>query len=382
MNAPTAPQSLRAKIVYFFWNNLPRAILLLLVLLIFVLGGLIKKESAARSEAAASANKPERPAVNVVTLALSPAAIHDRINLPGSIEAWTALSLLARIGGTVQEVLVQEGQQVKDGTLLARIDSADYRIAVERARSAYLLAKADYERDNLVFAKGIIPVAEHDANRTKMETAKADLANAELQLSRCAITAPMVGLVRKLPAKVGLHLAVGDPVAEILDVGRVKAVVGIPESDVNAVRQLDSIDISLPALGQRQLSGKRHFLSASPETAARLYRLELAVENSGKDIFPGMFLRADIIKRTIPDAVVIPFYSVISRGSEQYVYVEKEGQAIKRPVTLGIMEQWMVEVKSGLHSGERLIVEGHRDVEDQQPVKVVKAASELKELTL
>ena len=54
----------------------------------------------------------------------------------------------------------------------------------------------------------------------------------------------------------------------------------------------------------------------------------------------------------------------------------------KRPVAIGIMEQWMVEVKSGLHSGERLIVEGHRDVEDQQPVKVVKAASELKELTL
>ena len=268
------------------------------------------------------------------------------------------------------------------GDILARIDAEDYRIAVERAQAAYNLAKAEYERDKAIFAKGVIPVAELETNKTGMETAKADLDNAELQLSRCTITAPMNGIVSKIDAKVGLQLAVGDPLAEILEIDRLKAVVGIPESDVPAVRGLDSVDIKLQALGDRTITGKVHFLSSSPETVARLFRLELAIDNPNGEILPGMFFRADVVKKTVPDAVVIPFYSVISRNNEQYVFIEKNGVVEKKSVKLGIMEKWLVQVTEGLKAGDSLLVEGHRDVEDKQKVKVVKAASDIKELTL
>ncbi|MFH0783647.1 MAG: efflux RND transporter periplasmic adaptor subunit, partial [Pseudomonadota bacterium] len=215
-----------------------------------------------------------------------------------------------------------------------------------------------------------------------METARADYENAQLQLSRCMVIAPMKGIVRKLDAKVGLQLAVGDPIGEILEIDRVKAVVGIPESDVTAVRGLDAVDISLQALGERTVTGKVHYLSSSPDTVARLFRLELAIDNSAGEILPGMFFRADIVKRTVPDAIVIPFYSVISRNNEQYVYIEEDGVVQKKDVHLGIMEKWAVQVTAGLQGGERLVVEGHRDVEDQQKVKVVKAVTDMKELTL
>ena len=89
-----------------------------------------------------------------------------------------------------------------------------------------------------------------------------------------------------------------------------------------------------------------------------------------------------MIKKTVPDAIVIPFYSVISRNNEQYVFVEKDGIVEKRNVKLGIMEGWQVQVTEGLAAGDRLLVEGHRDVEDKQKVKVVKAAGDMKELTL
>ncbi len=215
-----------------------------------------------------------------------------------------------------------------------------------------------------------------------METARADYENAQLQYSRCTVTAPMNGIVRKLDAKVGLQLAVGDPLAEILEIDRVKAVVGIPESDVTAVRDIDTIDISLQALKERTVTGKVHFLSSSPETVARLFRLELAIDNTDGEILPGMFIRADVVKKTVPDAIVIPFYSVISRNNEQYVFIEKDGVVQKKNVKLGIMEGWLVQVTEGLAAGDRLLVEGHRDVEDKQKVKVVKAASDMKELTL
>ena len=381
-NQTSSPRSTRAKIVFSIWNNLPRIALLVMVALVFILAMAIKKESASIASSKAAGIKPERPPVNAVTLLLQPTAIHDRINLPGSIEAWTTLSLLSKLNGTVEEVLVREGQKVSKGDILARIDAEDYRIAVERARAAYNLARAEYDRDKAIFAKGVIPVAELETNKTGMETAKADLDNAELQLSRCIITAPMNGIVSKIDAKVGLQLAVGDPLAEILEIDRLKAVVGIPESDVPAVRGLDSVDIKLQALGDRTITGKVHFLSSSPETVARLFRLELAIDNPNGEILPGMFFRADVVKKTVPDAVVIPFYSVISRNNEQYVFIEKNGAVEKKSVKLGIMEKWLVQVTQGLKAGDSLLVEGHRDVEDKQKVKVVKAASDMKELTL
>lgn len=379
---PSAPRTTRAKIVFFIWNNLPRLALLAAVVMILILAGLVKNKSASIASEKAAGMKQERPPINAVTLALQPTAISDRINLPGSIEAWTTLNLLSKINGTVEEVLIREGQIVSKGDVLARVEDEDYRIAVERARSAYELARSEYERGRAIYAKGVIPTAEYDANRTRMETAKADLENAELQLSRCTITAPMRGIIRKIDAKVGLQLAVGDPLAEILEIDRLKAVVGIPESEVAAVRGLSTVDISLQALDNRTVTGRVHFLSSSPETVARLFRLELAIDNAGGEILPGMFFRADVVKKTVPVAVVVPFYSVISRNNEQYVFIEKDGIAHKKPVRLGIMEKWLVQVTDGLAAGDRLLVEGHRDVEDKQKIKVVKAASDIKELTL
>ena len=379
---PITPQTTRAKIVYFIWNNLPRFLLLGLIALAFILAGAIKKESALIAADKADGLKQERPPINVVTLTLQPEAIHDRINLPGSIEPWTTLSLLSKLNGTIDEVLVREGQKVKTGDVLARIEAEDYRIAVERAKAAFNLAKAEYERSKAIYSKGVVPTAELDTKKTQMDTARADYEDAQLKYSRCTVTAPMNGVVRKLDAKVGLQLSVGDPIAEILEIDRLKAVVGIPESDVTAIRGLEKVDISVQALGNRIITGTVHYLSSSPETVARLFRLELALDNSSGEILPGMFFRADVIKRTVPDALVIPFYSVISRNNEQYVYIENDGVVAKKKVQLGVMEKWLVEVTEGLKAGDRLLVEGHRDVEDNQKVKVVKAALDMKGLTL
>lgn len=383
MNRPiSTPRSTRAKMVFFLWNNLPRLALLAVIALVFVLAGAIKNKSSLIAADKAAVMKQERPPVNAVTLTLRPGPIHDRINLPGNIEPWTTLSLLSKLNGTIDQVLVREGQKVDKGDILARIEAEDYRIAVDRAKSSFELAKADYERGKAIYAKGGLATATLDTDKSRMETARADYENAQLQYSRCTVTAPMKGIVSRVDAKVGLQLSIGDPIAEILEIDRLKAVVGIPESDVTAVRGLETVDITLQALGDRRVTGKLHFLSSRPETVARLFRLELAIDNSRGEILPGMFIRADVVKKSVPEAIVIPFYSVISRNDEHYVYVEEDGVVQKKNVRLGVMEKWLVEVTEGLTGGEKLVVEGQRDVEDGQKVKVVKAAGDMKELAL
>ena len=382
MSKPIAPNTLRGKTVYFIWNNLPRIVLLAMIVLIFILFGAIKDKSKLIAANKAAEVSQEKAPVNAVTVILEPTTITDRINLPGYIEPWTRLKLMAKIKGSITEVLVDEGDRVKKGDILARIEDDDFRIAVERAEATYNLTKAEYGRDKSIYDKGVIPTAALDTNRTNMQKAKADYENAKLLLSRTVITSPMDGIIRHMDAKVGLQLSEGDPIAEILEIDRMKGIIGIPESDVTAVRKLENVDLTVQALGDRIITGKKHFLSPSPETAARLYNLELEINNSGGEVLDGMFIRADVVKQQVDNALTVPFYSVISRNDEQFVYVEEEGVARKREVRLGIMEKWMVQVTAGLQPGDKLLIEGHRDVEDKQKIKIIKALNSLEELTL
>lgn len=376
------PTTARAKAVYFIWSILPRLVLVgMLVIIIVLFMTISKKKDSIAADKAAAVSK-ERPPINSVIYPLELSAIRDRINLPGTIEPWKSLELLARIDGFVTEVLVEEGDEVEKGQILARIDDDDYEIASQRATAAYTLAKANYERDKKVYDKGVIPKAQLDTTKTAMLTAKADLDDAKLRLSRCTIKAPINGIIRRLDAEEGLLLSIADPVAQILKIDKVKAIIGIPESDVSAVRNLEEIDVTIQALDNRVITAKKHFLSSSPQTTARLYTMELEIDNTTRDILPGMFIRADIVKQEITDTITIPFYSVITRNDEQFVFIEKDGVAQKRDIKLGIMENWMVQIISGLKVGERLVIEGHRDIENGQKIKVVKVITNPNEYTL
>ena len=356
--------------------------LLILVGTIVGLSGTIKAEKERVTAEKMAAGSNERVPVNVVLLDVAPTIIEDRINLPGVIEPWEKLSVLSKIHGTVIKVEVSEGEKVSKNQVVARIDPDDFRIAVDSARASYELATANYKRRMALFDQGIIPRAEIDTLEAQVKTSKAALENAELMLSRCTIKAPISGVIRRLDATEGLLLSVSDPVAEILQVDRVKAVVGIPESDVSLVRNIKEVSLTIQALDNREVIGRHHFLAGSPESGARLYRLELAIDNKDNLIMPGMFFRAKLVKRVIRDAVAVPLFTVIKRENQQFVFVEEGGVAKKLPVELGIMEDWRVQITKGLPPGSRVVVEGHRDIDHGHKLKTVRVIDDPREALL
>ncbi|MHB1348904.1 MAG: efflux RND transporter periplasmic adaptor subunit [Desulfobulbaceae bacterium] len=381
-NKDHIPETRKEKALRFVWGNLPRLLLLGLLVLFVALIGRIGEEKARLAEEKAAAQAQGRKPVNAVLLELQPHPIRDAINLPGMIEPWTRLELLARVNGAINEVLVREGERVTAGQVLARIEEDDYRIALDAARAAHAHAKADFARKKAMLAKKTVPLAEVELSEAQLLTARAAMEDAELRLARCTITAPMAGVVRRLDAKVGLFLNIGDPVGELLELDRVKAVVGIPESDVAAVRAIDQVEVEIQALEGRRITGRKYFLAPSPENVARLYRLELELANGSGDLLPGMFLRAQVVKKVVADALAVPIYSVITRNNEQYVFVVRDGVVHRQPVQLGIMENWLIQVVEGLKPGDLLVVEGHREVEEGQPVNVLKVLTEATGLSL
>ena len=173
---------------------------------------------------------------------------------------------------------------------------------------------------------------------------------------------------------------IAQEVAQILQIGNVKVTVGIPESDVASVFDLKEANITIEALGNLSVKGKKIFLSHSPGTMARLYNLELAVPNPDGKILPGMFARVEIVKKTFDNAIVIPLYAVITQQNDRFVYVEKNGTAEKRNVQLGLISGLEIQVTSGLEPGDHVIVVGHRVLDSGQKVDVIKMVKDYREI--
>lgn len=370
----------KTRILRFIWDVIPWMMVALIVVFIVIMGIRIMDEKARLEEAKKAAMKKEVEPVSVITLSLKPRRLEDKINLPAQVEPYKDLWVKAEVPGQVIKVIVQEGQTVTNGQVIVQLDDRDYRTRLARIEANYQLAKLDYNRNVALVKKKVTSLAKLDSIEAQLKDLEARVSEAKLALSRTEIAAPISGTVNEIEAKLGDFVSLGDPVARILQLDPVKVTVGVPESDVAAIFDLDEAEVIIDALNKRRVKGRKIYLSRQPQTLARLYDLELRVPNPDSRILPGMFARAELVKAVFKRALAIPLYAVITQSEERFVYIEKDGRAQRRNIQLGILVGWQVQVTSGLKPGERVIVVGHRFLDDGQAVKVIKNVSNPREI--
>ena len=376
MNRPDS----KTKMLRYFWGMIPWVMVALMVLFIVTLGGRIKEQKVRLAEAKKAAMKKEVHAVRVITLTLEPLPIVDKINLPAEVEPYEDLWVKAEVSGQVINIMVKEGQRVKEGQVFVQLDDRDYRSRLARIEANYTLAKLEHDRVAALAKQKITAANKLDETEARLKDLIAQRDEAKLALSRTRIIAPINGRLNEIKAKVGDLLVMGQEVVQILQFEQVKVIVGVPESDVAAVFDLNEAEVVIEALGKQRVKGKKLFLSRQPRTLARLYDLELMVSNPDGRILPGMFARVELVKQVFHKALSVPLYAVITQGDERFVYVEKDGRAEKKAVQLGVLDGWQVQIKTGLEPGERVIVVGHRFLDDGQPVKIIKNVSRPSEI--
>jgi len=370
----------KIKLLRFVWSAIPWLMVALIVAFIVTMGSRIKEKKAYLEEAKKAAIKQEVPAVRIITLTLTPRRLVDKINLPAQIDPYEELWVKSEVPGQVIEVLVKEGQMVKKGQILMKIDDRDYRTRLARIEANYKLAKLNHERTKTLVKKKIATLTKLDEIEAQLKDLTAQRNEATVALSRTSITTPLSSFLNEISAKMGDYISVGDPVAQILEIDTVKAIIGVPESDVAAIFDLNEADIIIEALGKRKVKGNKIFLSRKPRTLSRLFDLELSVPNPDGRILPGMFARVELVKHVYEDAVALPLYAIITQEDERFVFIEKEGRVEKRRVTLGTLIDWQVHITSGLKAGERVVVVGHRLLDDGQAVEVIKNVSNPNEI--
>jgi membrane fusion protein (multidrug efflux system) len=372
MKDESGKRDLKTRLLVAVWAAFPWLLICLMMVFLVTMGRRIVQDQSRLAEAKKEAAHQIVPAVSVVTLILEPRRLEDRITLPAEVEPFEELWVKAEVKGMVMDVMAEEGRVVRRDQALVQLDQRDYRAHLDRIEANHRLAMLDHERMEALVNKKIAAESKLDEAVARLKELAAQRREAELALSRTRIDAPIQGVLNEMKAKKGDILEAGQPVAQILQIDKVKVTVGIPESDVAAICEVLEADVVIEALGKRTVKGRKCFLSSKPRSLARLYDLELTVPNPDGDILPGMFARVELVKEVFQKTLIVPLYAVIVHGDESVVYVEEGGRARKRKVKIGVLSEWQVQVVSGLAPGEKVIVVGHRLLDEGHEVNVIK----------
>ncbi|MCP3941604.1 MAG: efflux RND transporter periplasmic adaptor subunit [Desulfobacteraceae bacterium] len=378
---PVQKKKIIRSFLRFTWHNLP--IILVVLVTALVIFPLTKKISAQKADLARKQTHQMTVAkrlTNVVTMEIHPGLVMEKISLPGVAKPWISLKLASEVKGKIVSKMIDQGTRVKKGDILAIIDKRDYQNSYDSAMASYETALTTKKRFTVLSKKQFVTQSQLDDAEARTRTTKAAMDTAKLNLNRCTIRSPMEGMVDRVYIEIGDFLTIGAPVVTILQIDRLKIEVGIPESDVAAVRKLKTFDMTIDALGGQGYSGKYHYLFSTADSMAHLYNLEIKVNNPDHQILPDMFARVNIVKNKDPHGLAVPTYSLVTLNNKTGVFVEKENQVRFRPVTTGFLDGWKTQIPKGLLPGENVVVVGHKIIEDGETVNVTKTILKMEEL--
>jgi RND family efflux transporter MFP subunit len=373
--------TLKQKAMHSAWSFFPWIIIgVVLVFIVFMVMAINSKKSKLEVEKTA-AMKQEAAIANVTTLTVNAARLSDKIDLPAEVEPWEDVWVKAEVPGQVVRVIAREGQRIIEGEIIVELDDRDYRSRLDRIQANLQLAKANHGRMVELEKQHIIATSQLEETEARLKDMETQAQEAELALRRTHVLAPISCVLNKIKAKRGDFIGVGDPVAQIIQIDRIKVKVGVPESDVAAIFDLQQAEVVFEALNKRRVTGQKVFLSRQPDSLSRLYDLELSLANPDGDILPGMFARVELVKNVYDNALAVPLFSVITDKNECFVYIEKDGKAERRDVKMGTLVGLFVHITSGLQPGDKVIVAGQRQINEGQSLVVIKNFTNLEELS-
>jgi RND family efflux transporter MFP subunit len=355
-------------------------------ILIMALGGVL---AGCTNERRAATIPPETLS-NVSVIAAQKTTVPDWLGAVGTVRTTQTSQVSSQVMGNILEIRAREGDLVQGGQVLATIDDAQSRSAVDQATAAVsaaekelsaadsdlALAGATLKRYQQLYEKKSVSPQEFDEIKARYQStearrdmaraaqvqANAGLTQARTSLGYTRIRAPFTGVVTEKKVDAGMLALPGMPIFTIEDTRSYRLEVTVDESELRLVRVGQVSPVTIDALGNVQLSGKVVQIVPAVDPASRsfLVKVELPAD---VHLRSGLFGRARF-SRGERSALLIPRTSLVERGQLQEVYVLDANQiAGLRYVTIGKSVEEQIEVLSGLQDGEKLIaVAGDRDL--------------------
>ncbi|MEO7478653.1 MAG: efflux RND transporter periplasmic adaptor subunit [Lysobacteraceae bacterium] len=329
-------------------------------------------ETAAKSDAKDGSKQDTAVPVEVAKVARRPIAAS--YSGTASLDAPDEAQVVSKASGIVLAILTEEGQRVHKGQVLARLDSDHQRLQVEQAAAAVRKLESNYERSQKMVAAKLVSAEANDQIRYDLESARAALNIAQLELSYTTITAPIAGVIAQRMVKQGNLIQLNAPLFRIVDDSRLEAVLNVPERELATMKAGLSVTLQVDAIAGQQFTGTIDRISPVVDAGSGTFRVVCAfVGNDG--LKAGMFGRIGVVYDKRNDVLTIPRVALLEDEGEPAVYTVRDGKAARVSLKLGYVDGALAEVRSGLKEGDSVVTAGKVAIRDGAKVEVIAGTS-------
>ncbi len=291
-----------------------------------------------------------------------------------SLEAWDEATVASRASGLVVALFAEEGDFVKEGQVLAKLDDDILNIELAQTKSQLDKLEADYNRSKGLYEKKLISQEQHDAVRYERDRLQGAYDLKMLQLDQTRIVSPISGVVSKRHVKNGNLLSTNQEVYQVTAMSRLRAIMYVPEHELGKMKIGQQVMVKADALPGRDFTGKVSLISPIIDPATGTIKVTIEVD-SNRDLKPGMFTRVQLVYDRKDQAMLVPRNAVVTEDREKYVYVVEGANAIRRNILTGYVNDSQVEVVEGLNEGMIIVTLGQNGLKDSAKVHVIKPIS-------
>jgi len=313
---------------------------------------------------------PDAIPVEVAAVARRPIAASYSGTAP--LEARGESQVVAKTSGVALQVLAQEGQAVRAGQVLVRIDRARPALQAAQAEAQVRKLEANYSRARTLAAQKMVSANDLDQLKYDLENARASYNMTRLELSYTDVVAPISGVIASRSIKPGNFVQINTPIFRIVDNSRLEATLNVPERDLETLKAGLPVALQVDALPGKSFAGKVDRIAPVVDSGSGTFRVVCAFEGGGL-LQPGMFGRIRIDYDQRANALVIPRTALLDDESDPAVFVARAGKAARVPVKLGYMDGEWAEVLSGLKPGEQVVTAGKVALREGSAVQVLGA---------
>lgn len=312
--------------------------------------------------------KEEAVPIEVVALARGP--IESVLRFSSNLEAEREVQVIAEASRLVTALLVEEGDRVRRGQVLIRLQSDEQKSAVAKAQSQLDKAAREYERQQRLYEQELISEEAFNNATYELDQLKISLADAERELGYTNVRAPIAGTITQRLVNLGDHINMGEPLFDIVDFDSLVARVYVPEKNLPALREGLSARIASEALGNDAHQGSIKRIAPVVDPRSGTVKVTVAVGNQ-QGLRPGMYVDVDLVTATRQDALLVPKRALVYDNDQIFVFRLGDERRVERVlVEPSLTDKFNVEPAAGLDPGDQVVVAGQAGLKDGALVRL------------
>lgn len=271
---------------------------------------------------------------------------------------------IAKVGGEVVAIHVEEGEMVRQGQVLATLDGERLRLEMLSAKAELEHAERDFERNTDLHARGLISASMFDGMKYNLEAMEAKYTLAALLYDDSNIRAPINGVVASRAIKLGQNLQVNEQAFRVINTSKLLAYLKIPQSELSKFAAGNLATLKVASLPDTVFVAEVDRVSPTIDKTNGTFRVTALIDNTVGLLAPGMFAHFSIAYERHENALTIPTAAIVEEDAESVVYVVKKHAVERRVVETGIVFRDVTEVLNGLNANESVVIVGQSSLAD------------------